>query len=67
MRTELAAAFGRLCVETLNGKLNANEIMEAAAFGRLCVETVRRKTKRRASQAAAFGRLCVETFAAHLK
>ena len=34
----LAAAFGRLCVETVDFK-NADDFVEAAAFGRLCVET----------------------------
>ena len=34
----LAAAFGRLCVETIMSFTNATEIF-AAAFGRLCVET----------------------------
>ena len=33
-----AAAFGRLCVETVDFK-NADDFVEAAAFGRLCVET----------------------------
>ena len=34
----IAAAFGRLCVETF--ERNINRIMHlAAAFGRLCVET----------------------------
>ena len=35
---EDAAAFGRLCVETLEG-LPDGDYVAAAAFGRLCVET----------------------------
>ena len=35
----MAAAFGRLCVETLM-IWAAAQIIPAAAFGRLCVETV---------------------------
>ena len=34
-----AAAFGRLCVETIRGGL-ITPPLNAAAFGRLCVETV---------------------------
>ena len=34
-----AAAFGRLCVETIV-KGQKNQELEAAAFGRLCVETL---------------------------
>ena len=33
-----AAAFGRLCVETLSGRMD-KPCITAAAFGRLCVET----------------------------
>ena len=35
---ELPAAFGRLCVETVDW-LADGEIVKPAAFGRLCVET----------------------------
>ena len=35
----MAAAFGRLCVETPNAAMALGCIL-AAAFGRLCVETV---------------------------
>ena len=34
----MAAAFGRLCVETFLNFENEKDL-EAAAFGRLCVET----------------------------
>ena len=34
-----AAAFGRLCVETVK-VINNGEPVNAAAFGRLCVETL---------------------------
>ena len=34
-----AAAFGRLCVETIGAKMAIYD-RDAAAFGRLCVETV---------------------------
>ena len=35
----MAAAFGRLCVETTTSQYVLEQI-EAAAFGRLCVETI---------------------------
>ena len=38
-RSAQAAAFGRLCVETLKNFLSYNN-KKAAAFGRLCVETL---------------------------
>ena len=38
-KTQLAAAFGRLCVET-GGRLLLPTFTKAAAFGRLCVETL---------------------------
>ena len=38
MKFRMAAAFGRLCVETLTNKLLPSFVV-AAAFGRLCVET----------------------------
>ena len=55
-----AAAFGRLCVETIStgDYLDAGY---AAAFGRLCVETSVTDGVKEPSPAAAFGRLCVET------
>ena len=57
----IAAAFGRLCVETTEQK--RMEIRkQAAAFGRLCVETRFAIFLSNKSGAAAFGRLCVETF-----
>ena len=34
-----AAAFGRLCVETMIKDSNVHWTLQAAAFGRLCVET----------------------------
>ena len=58
--TVFAAAFGRLCVETVAGG-DGNERDKAAAFGRLCVETFRQYPKESEFLAAAFGRLCVET------
>ena len=58
----IAAAFGRLCVETLSKRLNQSPI-KAAAFGRLCVETVQYLMAFAKIAAAAFGRLCVETTA----
>ena len=56
----LAAAFGRLCVETRRPKSNWPRRL-AAAFGRLCVETNPAKPGDANYGAAAFGRLCVET------
>ena len=57
-----AAAFGRLCVETLFATPEFYQY-GAAAFGRLCVETVAFFDLRFNCCAAAFGRLCVETAA----
>ena len=56
----LAAAFGRLCVETVL-EYARNVAKAAAAFGRLCVETRLSRNTMLHKQAAAFGRLCVET------
>ena len=56
----LAAAFGRLCVETSSQRLLDCDL-GAAAFGRLCVETAWLNEMVGAVFAAAFGRLCVET------
>ena len=56
----LAAAFGRLCVETPE-PVGANNRRYAAAFGRLCVETSAAPPISALNSAAAFGRLCVET------
>ena len=57
----VAAAFGRLCVETLS-ITNGGCVWVAAAFGRLCVETLEMDVCQPYSlSAAAFGRLCVET------
>ena len=56
----IAAAFGRLCVETpLCFQMFVHSF--AAAFGRLCVETTYPIPRRSKIRAAAFGRLCVET------
>ena len=55
-----AAAFGRLCVETMLSRQGGTQT-EAAAFGRLCVETVPIRSRPQQLPAAAFGRLCVET------
>ena len=55
-----AAAFGRLCVETLFYHHVLRRIL-AAAFGRLCVETLAVVSLYFKCAAAAFGRLCVET------
>ena len=63
-----AAAFGRLCVETMNG-LPPRSCTQAAAFGRLCVETANAAPTAARISAAAFGRLCVETldvFVSHI-
>ena len=38
MDVQLAAAFGRLCVETMKQNIII-VLLTAAAFGRLCVET----------------------------
>ena len=57
----VAAAFGRLCVETSSGSRSVGTV-GAAAFGRLCVETSPKMAKASDDLAAAFGRLCVETF-----
>ena len=56
----VAAAFGRLCVETYVVE-NVKNAKNAAAFGRLCVETLVYYSKVNSIFAAAFGRLCVET------
>ena len=57
----MAAAFGRLCVETLS-LIAKTQNGTAAAFGRLCVETAAFGTDIAVlRKAAAFGRLCVET------
>ena len=57
----MAAAFGRLCVET-NFSVCSNHKAVAAAFGRLCVETILKvPSQNPVYWAAAFGRLCVET------
>ena len=55
-----AAAFGRLCVETV-APAPYLPMRIAAAFGRLCVETRLFIAAASARFAAAFGRLCVET------
>ena len=57
-----AAAFGRLCVETIH-LLMWVIWLAAAAFGRLCVETFMENPYLDPVYAAAFGRLCVETCA----
>ena len=56
----MAAAFGRLCVETTKEKIDIDKAI-AAAFGRLCVETTGKYPEELLNAAAAFGRLCVET------
>ena len=56
----VAAAFGRLCVETTI-EMTMRYAHFAAAFGRLCVETDAFWLIIYPSMAAAFGRLCVET------
>ena len=56
----MAAAFGRLCVETGKYQYVLMRYL-AAAFGRLCVETIELAQDLKAVHAAAFGRLCVET------
>ena len=56
----VAAAFGRLCVETSINTFAA-WMRSAAAFGRLCVETLGITMSQVSTVAAAFGRLCVET------
>ena len=56
----VAAAFGRLCVET-GTAVRGCDTLGAAAFGRLCVETCGLFNRVAAVPAAAFGRLCVET------
>ena len=58
--SRIAAAFGRLCVETFT--LRKKKLcISAAAFGRLCVETDQIFARCWRCGAAAFGRLCVET------
>ena len=54
------AAFGRLCVETMQG-LKFRLLQRPAAFGRLCVETLAIDAFNALVPPAAFGRLCVET------
>ena len=56
----VAAAFRRLCVETLID-LIAESICSTAAFRRLCVETAAFGIVGVRFGAAAFRRLCVET------
>ena len=56
----IPAAFGRLCVETLQHKRTAKPY-RPAAFGRLCVETNLTAQIQTVKKPAAFGRLCVET------
>ena len=58
--TRVPAAFGRLCVETSNGRQKFAKCWPAA-FGRLCVETAQWRDNRKKEVPAAFGRLCVET------
>ena len=55
-----AAAFGRLCVETIAYIVTILD-SSVAAFGRLCVETKEAGQGSDTNLAAAFGRLCVET------
>ena len=54
------AAFGRLCVETLD-LLKQRLGVTPAAFGRLCVETFFGRVDLNGFVPAAFRRLCVET------
>ena len=54
------AAFGRLCVETIELEL-IDDFGMPAAFGRLCVETSQGTVIKEIDKPAAFGRLCVET------
>ena len=57
----LAAAFGRLCVETFLN-LQSKPLARAAAFGRLCVETELSEIAINGDvAAAASARLSVET------
>ena len=56
----IAAAFARLCVETVFAFAMITPCI-AAAFARLCVETSRHQQILRRRVAAAFARLCVET------
>ena len=59
-RVALAAAFGRLCVETIQIAAIAAEIEQPPSGG--CVlKHIRARSNRPPSRAAAFGRLCVET------
>ena len=59
----VAATFGWLCVETMQGQQGMAGAL-AATFGWLCVETFGKATLRRKGiQAATFGWLCVETCA----
>ena len=55
-----AAAFVRLCVETLCA-FSQERLRCAAAFVRLCVETTLEEQNESDQKAAAFVRLCVET------
>ena len=57
---QIAAAFARLCVETLLNIVFNDELV-AAAFARLCVETALQESIEKNDEAAAFARLCVET------
>ena len=62
---QIAAAFRRLCVETL--PLLCDGVgTTAAAFRRLCVETELAWLAIARREAAAFRRLCVETLALNL-
>ena len=62
IKAKHAAAFGRLCVETVK-VVGTPSLFTAAAFGRLCVETAIAAYSKQEDGAAAFGRLCVETIA----
>ena len=62
----VAAAFGRLCVET-STVVAISLPASAAAFGRLCVETGITRGQLEHELAAAFGRLCVETYQTGMK
>ena len=59
-KSDLPAAFRRLCVETIKCAIFHTSLCPAA-FRRLCVETICRKIATALLLPAAFRRLCVET------
>ena len=60
----MAAAFGRLCVETISGLVNMYAKFEQPPSGGCVLKLYIHRQNLLIDLAAAFGRLCVETVAA---